>query len=281
MSGQVLDELERLKRDGFKFTSNIVWSESKYNVCSQVAEFWNTVSNVPLFVAGLFGFAQGLQQGVPWRYILCHVFVMCIGVGSFLFHATLTKFGQLLDEGQMLLLISQSLYCLIADSTSHKNHKLIVGIGMYLTGLVTFLIYIVLDKAIVFQGLFALMVAAAILQSMWVLRNMAERPAEGLTMGRSLIYAFGYCTAAFVVWNMDNVFCQFLRQLRAEWGFPLTVLTQGHAWWHVLNAVGLSWFIAGLLLADLAHKTCFKVERRWICIPVVTRLQSFNGDIKA
>lgn len=278
ISGMVLEEARGKEHE---FASNIIWCEDKFSVCRHIAEFWNTISNIALFAAGLFGLARGVEQGVPWRYLICYLFVMILSVGSFIFHAALNRIGQLLDDGPMMLLVAQALFCLKAESTSSMHRKIGCGVGIYSMVIVVSTIYHVLDEALLFQVLFALFVTAAILLT---LRRLPSSPRPrrhikgGLAMGHTMAHALYYCTLAFLLWNADNQWCHQWRRLRARWGFPLTVLSQFHAWWHVLNAVGLSWFIAGLVLADRKHGPQFKAERRWVCIPVLTRLDAAKKD---
>lgn len=54
----------------------------------------------------------------------------------------------------------------------------------------------------------------------------------------------------FAIWIADNIFCDSLGSIR-EWASGndaglMGLLTQGHAWWHLLTGLGANWLIVGL-----------------------------------
>jgi hypothetical protein len=54
----------------------------------------------------------------------------------------------------------------------------------------------------------------------------------------------------FAIWIADNIFCDSLGTIR-DWASGkdaglMGVLTQGHAWWHLLTGLGANWLIVGL-----------------------------------
>jgi len=42
--------------------------------------------------------------------------------------------------------------------------------------------------------------------------------------------------AGFLVWNLDNQFCDILESWRESLPFFIGALLQGHAWWHLVSA---------------------------------------------
>lgn len=74
----------------------------------------NTLSNLGYIVTGFYGCLQCLKvrQAIPLRYAWLYVWMGIIGIGSFMFHATLLYYMQLLDEIPMLFSNSQMLYVL-------------------------------------------------------------------------------------------------------------------------------------------------------------------------
>lgn len=125
--------------------SNVDWCEPNYVQSYYVAEWWNTVSNLPLFAMAAFGWRQARRHASgETRFWAAFCFLALVGVGSTLFHATLRYWAQLLDEVRtrselspraepsgpraprcltrshtlqlpMLLCVSAFLYCLLED----------------------------------------------------------------------------------------------------------------------------------------------------------------------
>jgi dihydroceramidase len=92
-------------------TASVDWCENNYVYSYYIAEFWNTMSSIPLILLGFYGVLHSgrLGFGVFSRHSLCFVSFIVIGIGSALFHGTLLYTGQFLDEVPM---IWGSLVCL-------------------------------------------------------------------------------------------------------------------------------------------------------------------------
>jgi hypothetical protein len=67
-----------------------------------IAEFWNTVSSVPLSLVALLGLYFAFKYRYPRRIAVSYFGVFIVGLGSVAFHSTLTKWGQALDELSMV-----------------------------------------------------------------------------------------------------------------------------------------------------------------------------------
>lgn len=80
------------------------WCEPNYVHSHYVAEWWNTLSSVPISLAALLGFWLLWRSAAPRepRFVLGYVVVFVVGLGSVAFHATLSKLGQALDELPMV-----------------------------------------------------------------------------------------------------------------------------------------------------------------------------------
>ena len=83
-------------------TGNPDWCEENYVVTYYIAEFWNTLSSVPIVLAGLYGLRQSIQQRFGWQYSLSWFALAVVGLGSCAFHGTLLFEGQALDELSMI-----------------------------------------------------------------------------------------------------------------------------------------------------------------------------------
>lgn len=72
-------------------TSSTEWCEKNYLHSSYIAEFYNTISNIPCILLALIGLVNALRQGFERRFSVLHISNMILAIGSMLFHATLKK----------------------------------------------------------------------------------------------------------------------------------------------------------------------------------------------
>jgi hypothetical protein len=91
-----------LTSDWGHHTGTIDWCETNYSHSRYIAEFVNTLTNLPSISLGLYGLYQSRKNGIPLRYGLCFLGLSLIGVGSFGFHASLRWEWQLMDELPMV-----------------------------------------------------------------------------------------------------------------------------------------------------------------------------------
>lgn len=69
-----------------------------------------------------------------WRYFLCYIVLLLVGLGSLLFHMTLKWFGQLLDEIPMLIeLVPLSYSILEFRKTGRANRTLVAALVAYVS----------------------------------------------------------------------------------------------------------------------------------------------------
>ncbi|XP_077863211.1 alkaline ceramidase 3-like, partial [Saccoglossus kowalevskii] len=58
--------------------------------------------------------------------------------------------------------------------------------------------------------------------------------------GSKTLLVAGTCCylLGFILWNVDNHFCDHIRKMRHQAITPFKPITQIHAWWHVLAGLG-------------------------------------------
>lgn len=100
--------------------SLVEWCEAKvarYDYCLVVSEFVNSFSNLAFFMAA------SSQQHTSSNVAIC-----LVGFGSFIFHATESHIGQLMDEIPMSLVayLYYTHVCRLANISCHKPAYLIV-----------------------------------------------------------------------------------------------------------------------------------------------------------
>eukprot|EP01062_Namystynia_karyoxenos_P074304 TRINITY_DN71187_c0_g1_i1.p1 TRINITY_DN71187_c0_g1~~TRINITY_DN71187_c0_g1_i1.p1 ORF type:complete len:276 (+),score=62.94 TRINITY_DN71187_c0_g1_i1:85-912(+) len=83
-------------------TANYDWCEPNYRVTPYVAEFWNTLSSVPIVIGAVIFIRVAYRLRYESRFYGGGAAVAVIGAGSVAFHGTLTRAGQILDELPML-----------------------------------------------------------------------------------------------------------------------------------------------------------------------------------
>lgn len=47
----------------------------------------------------------------------------------------------------------------------------------------------------------------------------------------------------FGLWNLDNIYCSYLRDMRNYVQLPWSILLEGHGWWHIFTGLGAYYFI--------------------------------------
>ena len=83
-------------------TSDYDFCEENYILTHYVAEFFCCFSSTPIIIYGCYFLSNSIKENLDWKIKLSSIGVAIIGVGSFIFHGTLTRGGQMLDELPML-----------------------------------------------------------------------------------------------------------------------------------------------------------------------------------
>lgn len=190
-------------------SATVDWCEPNYQWHPNVAEMGNTLSSVALVLSAL------VAQVTP----VSMLFRLMIGIGSILFHATLTYQAQLLDELSMVLYvayITSLLYpkrkALIVFTTT-----LYVGWSLVLpTNITSWQFY-------VFQVFFVTMTTTSLISCIWASRNkLYSSTSKHYFQMTCLFLGTGY-----VSWHADNFLC----------------IKHGHFYlhslWHILSSVSL------------------------------------------
>lgn len=70
-------------------TSGKELCEENYALSSYIAEFYNTMSNIPCIILALIGLINAIRQRFEKRFSVLHISNMILAIGSMIFHATL------------------------------------------------------------------------------------------------------------------------------------------------------------------------------------------------
>jgi len=214
-------------------------------------EFYNSTSNIVFVALGLYGLIRGIHIKLDFAYLFCYLAVICVGIGSFLFHGTLTWNSQLADELPMLWGDAAFLYAL----TPHKfrqtqSQQLMLATGLTLLVVLISAIYIYTRNAVFFESSYG--VGAILITIRCATWSNYNKDNQATQVARRLIFigTLSFLTG-FFFWNLDNTFCKELRQMRKVVGWFFAPLFQYHALWHLLTGIA-TYFLS--VFAPIVHQ---------------------------
>jgi hypothetical protein len=189
-------------------------------LCGWVVEPANTWSNISYFIAALFVFL-GNRDGKRPELSLIAVTAFLVGIGSTLFHASGTRFGEIIDVSAMYLI--SGLFIVFAARRIWPIGKTQLFIIYFLiAGLSSLTLVLTTSNGILlFAGH---IVTAAVLEFIYFKRAPAMPDYRFLRL-----MAFGFAFA-YVAWLLD------FRKIVCD---PDNHILGGHAVWHLSNATCL------------------------------------------
>ncbi|MES1910137.1 MAG: hypothetical protein MHM6MM_002791 [Cercozoa sp. M6MM] len=228
--------------------SNIDWCEEDYAVTPLVAEFWNTLSSLPMVFMGIcLCVASARSRPNERRFLFAGASLAVVGAGSTLFHATMRRWAQAADELPMLYACAVLFY-LLMDVPSEKQPKalrfdrtnLAIFCVVYAVGM-TLLYACFPENYWIFLVGYSLLLysvtglSGANLYFRW--KELEHTRVRKLFLASMVSYFSGVA-----LWLIERRFCEVVRPL------------QLHAWWHVGAGVGTFLWI-NFAVALRAHLT--------------------------
>lgn len=189
-------------------------------LCGFIVEPANTWSNIGYFIAGLLIIRSNWGRGRPTLNII-GITALLVGVGSTLFHATGTRWGELLDVSAMYLISALFItFALCRVMTLTRMSTIMFYFGLSLLSI----IYLVLSKS---SGI---MLFASQITIMVLLEIRAYFKASQKADYKYLGLVAGAFAVAYTAWLLDyhRVICD-----------PHNHILGGHAIWHLTNATCL------------------------------------------
>ncbi|KAF8921976.1 ceramidase [Mucidula mucida] len=242
-------------------TATLDWCEANYQFSYYIAEMANSFSNVFSISLAFYGIRNVVRESLPGRYSAGFLGFAMVGIGSFAFHATLLFHYQLADELPMIYVASLSLWFLYDrkpgfSMTSVRTITSLITIAV-LDALFTWS-YILYRNPIYHQVVFGAIVLGSAIRIAYLLKWSEIRTkipdekkaqiANIYTMGAA-IFVLG-----FLVWNLDNIFCDLLTVWKTSLGWPAAFLLEGHSWWHVFTGIGTYYMFIGTQCKSLCIK---------------------------
>ncbi|KAJ2720025.1 alkaline ceramidase ydc1 [Coemansia sp. Benny D115] len=198
--------------------------QENYVACKYIAEFWNTTTNLAFFALAAFGIWKVRSSKQEYRFVLCYLGMLIVGLGSWLFHMTLQYQWQLADE---------------LPTHAKTGTDVAVALWLFAYSAVVTLVYLRIRKPVFHQVAYGLEVALILVRSVMHQVEIRRTNWHAYREMRQLFWlGVGSFGGAFVLWNMDNVWCAQLRAVRSAVPWAVAPLFQLHAYWHVGTALG-------------------------------------------
>ncbi|KAF8810306.1 alkaline phytoceramidase [Phlegmacium glaucopus] len=262
-------------------TATLDWCEINFQFSPYIAEIANTFSNLFMVGLALCGALQATKENLPTRFLLGYAGLALVGVGSFLFHATLLFEAQLADELPMIYVGSMSLFLLFDNEPGFGLHSTRSKLILVLIALFNVLFtwsYMVYRNPVYHQIVFASIIFSVTGRVTYILKisEASHRiPAEAKkTIAHFFSIGAVLFAVGFLIWNVDNIFCHTLTKWKVSIGWPVAFLLEGHSWWHILTGAGVYYKYIGIHCTTLCTKDDpknYTVVYRY-GLPHVTRL---------
>lgn len=245
-------------------TATLDWCETNYEVTYYIAEFWNTLSNLLMILPPFWSIFMAYREGFERRYMLCYLFLGFVGIGSWCFHMTLIYEMQLLDEIPMVWGTLVLLYVLVPMVYPSLDGSFKFKASLFLYGFVETTCYLYFKEPLIHQLAYAFLMTVALYLDVCILRRVH--------CDRSLFWvSVTFYYTGFAVWNIDNIYCAQLAQLRDTLPFILHPFTQLHAMWHCLAGYGSYVNIAFCIQtrALTKEKKCLTWKWSWLTLQLI------------
>jgi len=228
-------------------TASMDFCEENYLYTTHVAELFNSASALAIIVFSAWGLTLTPLPFARWpRFVLSYLSLIVVGVGSVLFHATLKRTTQGLDEVPMVFANLVSVYC-IANSQERHDRSLFSALAVL--GAVLLVIYLKYEWYAVFLSIFAIQSILLIAYS-YRLCFRADPGENAKVLRRLWRTDVGVYAVAFFFWVTDNVACAHLGV-----GYL-------HILWHLLGAFSSCMFPL-ILVALTADGNGYLLTMRW------------------
>ncbi|KAK9084728.1 hypothetical protein Sjap_025139 [Stephania japonica] len=221
-------------------TSKTEWCEMNYAYSSYIAEFFNTISNIPCILLALIGLINALRQRFEKRFSVLHISNMVLSIGSMLYHATLQHVSQQSDETPMVWEMLLYIYILYSPDWHYRST---MPTFLFLYGAAFAIVHSQVRFVIGFKIHYVILCLLCVPRMYKYYIHTTDVPAKRLAKLYLLTLFF-----ASIFWLFDRLFCKEI----SRWYLN----PQGHALWHVL--MGFNSYFANTFLMF-----CRAQQRGW------------------
>ncbi|XP_031485527.1 alkaline ceramidase-like [Nymphaea colorata] len=198
-------------------TSTTEWCEKNYAHSPYIAEFYNTISNIPCIVLAFVGLVNALRQRFEKRFSVLHLSNMVLAIGSMLFHATLQQVQQQSDETPMVWEMLLYLYVLYSPDWHYRST---MPTFLFIYGVAFAIFHSLVRCSLGFKVHYVLLCLLCIPRVYKYYMHTKELPAKQLAHLYVATIGFGS-----LCWLLDRTLCKEI----ATW----YINPQGHALWHL------------------------------------------------
>ena len=195
------------------------WCEANYIITWYIAEFYNTISSIPITILGIIGIIvmylnQKREIKNEYRFIVTFTSLGLVGIGSLFYHMTLRYYGQLFDELPMMLGSLCLLFCIfMTDSIPNKSNIKIILIFIF-WGILQIYLYIIYKWYWLFLLNYGGQTFCQIIFGYTKCKKFANNLCKKLFISCISLYLIG-----LFLWIIDQKWCKQLQkyQLHAIW----------------------------------------------------------------
>ena len=106
-------------------SSSFDFCEQNYVQSEFIAEFFNTITSIPIVAVGLFGLIECWKARHATRFLFCYFTLLTAGLGSLYFHGTLHWAGQILDELSMIFCVQGMYFVLLSSGLESQTNSIV------------------------------------------------------------------------------------------------------------------------------------------------------------
>lgn len=226
------------------------WCETNYEISDYIAEFFNTITNSIYVIVGIWTFLEFNNNNIFSRLQYCGIALILVGLGSFAYHGTITRWGQACDELAILYWEVSVLFSLFEKSQSFFNKWYFY----LLLAILETALYWQMDKyPVIGWAIYHPLHTAIDLSSFGILYYKTNYQ-YNCTVGNQLFKnGVILIVIAFISWGLDMWFCDIFRNYYL------------HAFgWHLFSGMAIAHFHLGLALLVCLENNVDTLKLRYL-----------------
>ena len=183
-----------------------------------------------MIIPPIYGIIDAYRKGYETRYLFCYFALLVIGIGSWLFHMTLTYRMQLMDEIPMVFGSAGLTYSIyqVRKPVGHSSPWVIAALTLYCALFVA--VYLVINVPLFQEVIYGILVSVMMIMDLNLTIKQRSPANVRIFVIGMIMYNVGWG-----LWNFENIYCESVREFRTNSVPPgFGFLTQLHGWWHIL-----------------------------------------------